>query len=255
MVFTSTINPVIATFGPFQLRYYGILLVAAFLSGYFGFTHFMRKKGFPENRTEWVGLIAMVAMLVGARLFHVVFYGWSYYSAHPVEILEIWKGGIASHGAIAFGIVALWLLAKHEKKHWAFFSDPASIVAPAAGMFIRIGNFFNGELVGRIANVPWAVKFPCCPGYRHPVQLYEAFAYLLVFLVMYAAYRRHGLKFDGFYTWLFLLTYGIARFIVEFFKAYLVFSGGLTMGQWLSIPLILLGGGMLAWRYARRKRG
>ncbi|MEM4755779.1 MAG: prolipoprotein diacylglyceryl transferase, partial [Candidatus Woesearchaeota archaeon] len=171
----------------------------------------------------------------------------SYFLRDPASIVRIWEGGIASHGAMLGGLLALFLLAKHYHRSIFFFTDPLVIILPLSGALIRIGNFINSELVGRITTMPWGVLFRGYEGYRHPVQLYEAALLLVLFGIMLLVYYTYRFPFVGLYTGIFFLGYGIIRMSIEFYKDYFVYSFGLTLGQLLTIPVILFGSYLL-WK-------
>ena len=255
-MFVNNLNPVFIDFGVVQIRYYGILLALAYLTGYFGFMSII-KNHISREKAENVAFYSILSAIIFQRLVHVFFYDFSYYMSNPIEILEFWKGGIASHGAILGFLIGIYYFSKKYKKSFYLFSDPLAIYAPLVGILIRIGNFINGEIVGRITNVPWAVKFRNYVGYRHPVQLYEAFGQLIIFFILFYIYKNRkklNKKYkeifnigNGLYTGIFFLLYGIIRFILEYFKEYMVFNSGLTMGQYLSTPLFLFGGWII-WK-------
>ena len=194
--------------------------------------------------------------VVGARLGHVLFYDPDYYLAHPLEILKIWEGGLASHGATLGILLAVWLFSRNNKFDYLWVLDRIVIVVATGGMCIRLGNLMNSEIIGRPTDVPWAFRFvryneihhtngpiPLEP--RHPTQIYEALFCLFLFVLLYWLWNRYkertprGLLFGLFVVLLFSF-----RFLVEFLKEVQEdFERGMTlnMGQLLSIPLILVG--------------
>jgi phosphatidylglycerol:prolipoprotein diacylglycerol transferase len=188
----------------------------------------------------------------------VLFYKPLYYLAHPLEILSVWQGGMSFHGGFLGVLVALWLFARSRRKRWLDVTDFVAPLVPLGLAAGRLGNFINGELWGRVTDLPWAMVFPPAgPAPRHPSQLYqfglEGLA-LFALLWIYTGQRRPLGAPSG----LFLVGYGVARFVAEYarepdnFLGYLAF--GLTMGQWLSLPMIVSGLVMMRWAYRRADR-
>jgi prolipoprotein diacylglyceryl transferase len=189
----------------------------------------------------------MLGTIVGARLGHCFFYRADYFLANPIEILMIWKGGLASHGATLGILTALYLYSRSRPdQSYVWLLDRMSIVVALGGSFIRLGNFFNSEIVGKPTSVAWAVIFDRVDQVaRHPTQLYESLAYLTIFIVLLLIYRRYRSETPGgmlFGTFL-VMVFGF-RFGIEFFKeSHAPFEASmmLNMGQTLSIPLIIVG--------------
>ncbi len=242
-----------------QLRYYGIIFATMILGGYYLWRWQMgRAKYNEEEMSAWffIGLFCVVA---GSRLGHTLFYEWHYFSRHPLEILYFWKGGLASHGATIGLIVGLIGYSRWYKIPTFEVMDCMAFPAALGATMVRLGNFFNSEIVGRVTDVPWAVRFTHYRDHgeypRHPSQLYEVFLGLIVLGVLYLVDRHYGAKRPkGVMGATFLIVYFIGRFTVEFFKEYQSLTHDeslLTMGQWLSIPFVLIG---IAWMtYALRK--
>jgi len=196
------------------------------------------------NDLIWYVILGTV---IGARLGHCLFYNPSYYLSHPLEILQIWKGGLASHGAAIGILTAIYFYVKKRKGlTFLWLMDRLVITVALAGFFIRMGNLFNSEIIGKPTNSNWGFVFVSVDNIpRHPAQLYEAIAYLLVFILIYAVFfvKREKLK-NGSIFGLFLILVFAFRFFVEFIKenqSYFEEKMMLNMGQLLSIPLILLG--------------
>ena len=196
------------------------------------------------NDLIWYVILGTV---IGARLGHCLFYNPSYYLSHPLEILQIWKGGLASHGAAIGILTAIYFYVKKRKGlTFLWLMDRLVITVALAGFFIRMGNLFNSEIIGKPTNSNWGFVFVSVDNIpRHPAQLYEAIAYLLVFILIYAVFfvKREKLK-NGSIFGLFLILVFAFRFFVEFIKenqSYFEEKMILNMGQLLSIPLILLG--------------
>jgi phosphatidylglycerol---prolipoprotein diacylglyceryl transferase len=249
MLFTIpwNVSPEIFSVGPIHIRWYGLLFAMAFLSSFFVIAWIFRREGKKEEDLNKLFLYVLIAVVVGARLGHCIFYDPKYYFSNPIEILKVWEGGLASHGA-AFGIIAALLLFAKTTPSLPFFwvTDRIAIVIPLSAIFVRLGNLMNSEILGKPAGVPWAFIFQridLVP--RHPVQLYEATAYLLIFFIMLPLYLRG--KFPAkpaLMSGVFLVLMFSMRFILEFFKeGQSIFDPRMpvTMGQILSIPLVLAG--------------
>ncbi len=246
------IDPVIFQIGPLAVRWYGMMYLLGFVCGYFVMCHVARLRQYPVNKEQISDLLfnIVLGVVLGGRLGYTLFYNSSYYLAHPLEILFIWEGGMSFHGGL-IGVVTVLLLFTYKRKLPLLLVGDLVVVAVPIGLgFGRVGNFINAELWGRVTDLPWGVVFPGAgPNPRHPSQLYEAgLEGLLLFLVLYALHRcqvRTGLP-----SFSFLLGYGLFRFLVEFVRqpdAHLGFLwGGATMGQLLSLPMMLVGlGGII----------
>ncbi len=259
------INPVVFSIGPLAVRWYALAYIVGIIAGWFyarAVIASSRLWGGPAPLTVidfddfviWITL----GIILGGRAGYVLFYNLPHFIAHPIEIFELWNGGMSFHGGVIGCIVATVLFALRRNVPILSLGDVTTAVAPI-GLFLgRIANFINGELWGRPTNVPWAMVFPHGgPIPRHPSQLYEAALEGLVLLVVLAMLVRLGaLKRPGLVTGAFFLGYGLARIACEFFRepdAQLGFLwGGLTMGMLLCIPLILAGIGVLAFALTRQ---
>lgn len=241
--------------------WYGVLFVLGFFLAYFIilpiFTRFFASVNYTKQTAHQVAdklcWFAVAGTLIGARLAQVFFYDWPYFSTHPVEIFKIWNGGLASHGGVLGVMIALFLFVKYVRipgltfiRLLDFVAIPSALVA----CFIRLGNFMNQEVVGIPTDLPWAVLFvhpadglSAIP--RHPVQLYEAVAYLATFFILWSLwkYQRLDEKPGALIGLLFIFIFG-SRFIIEYWKAPFLSAiepSLLQIGQILSIPFILLG--------------
>jgi phosphatidylglycerol---prolipoprotein diacylglyceryl transferase len=244
------VSPDIFSIGPITIRWYGLLFALSFLIGYQIMLLIFSKENKSENDLNDLVLYMILGTVIGARLGHCFFYNPEYYLSRPLEILQVWKGGLASHGA-AIGILTAIYLYNRKKNSFSFLwlMDRIVITVALAGFFIRMGNFFNSEIVGKPTNAEWGVIFVrdlehiTVP--RHPAQLYEAVAYLLIFIFLLAFYfRTKGISRHGLIFGFFLVLVFTFRFIIEFFKenqSLFEEKMFLNMGQLLSIPLILLG--------------
>lgn len=249
------VNPVMLDLGILQVRWYGLMFVFTFFFGYLIIRQMFRVEGKDESRLDNIAIWIMIAAVVGGRLGHTLFYEPEYYLRYPVEILMIWQGGMASHGAVVSIPLTLWWLARKEKLSFWWLADRLSIPAALAGFFIRTGNLMNSEIIGRPTELPWGFMFIRHDNVpRHPAQLYEAIAYLLIFIFLYMAYRRKKAKTpQGFIFGMFLTLVFGARILIEFLKEpQVAFEQymALNMGQLMSIPLVIAGI-VLLWRSKR----
>ncbi len=264
MLIHPDFNPIAFSIGPLAVRWYGLMYLVGFVL--FMLLGRLRTKdawrGMSKQDVDDLLFYGVLGVILGGRLGYVLFYKPAYYFAHPLEILMVWHGGMASHGGIIGVIIVMWLFAKSRGK--AFF-QVADFVAPLVPLGLgagRIGNFINGELWGRPADPhvwPWAMIFPQTGDNvpRHPSQLYEfALEGVLLFAILWLLSRRPRPR--GVVASAFLIAYGVLRFIVEFAREPDSFLGflalHLTMGQWLSIPMVVIGAGMMVYFTRPRAR-
>ncbi|WP_457744070.1 prolipoprotein diacylglyceryl transferase [Sulfurimonas sp.] len=250
--FVWDINPVLVSFGPFHIHWYGLLFAAAILSGLEFMKRVYRLEGKDESSLDALFIYAIIGIVIGARLGHCIFYDPDYYLAHPMKIFAVWEGGLASHGGGLGVLIALYLGCKKYKINFIWLIDRLVIPTALFGFFVRMGNFMNSEILGKPTDVPWAIIFARVDSLpRHPAQLYEGFSYLIIFFILTYIYKKQykTLK-PGFLFGLFLVLIFTVRFLVEFVKVRQAdFSLGidLSMGQVLSIPFLILGFGLIIW--------
>ncbi len=243
-MFIHNINPVLFSIGPFEMRYYGLIFVLGLIIAYFLFAYLARRKKIKlsENDIANLFLYGIIGIILGSRIFYVVVYNLPYYLANPFEIIAVWHGGLSFHGGLIGAILAIAYFCKKRKIDFYEITDIA-VIPLALGLALgRIGNFINGELYGRITGVPWAVKFPDEPGFRHPSQIYESLKNFFIFFTLWLIKDKKLPK--GFLSWLFVVMYSALRFIIEFFRMpdeQIGFIIGLTMGQILSIIMFFIG--------------
>jgi phosphatidylglycerol:prolipoprotein diacylglycerol transferase len=252
------ISPVVIQIGPIALRWYGLMYAAGYTVGFFLARRRIRTGRTALTTSALDSLIGylVIGMLIGARLTYVLIYEFSEYAAHPLQIFALWRGGLSFHGAIAGMVVACALFAHRRKLALLEITDLVAVCGAPGLFFGRLGNFINAELYGRPANVPWAMVFPTDPLAvpRHPSQLYEALgegAVLGLFLWWIdGVARKRGVYHAGFDTAVFLIGYGIIRFLIEFTRqpdVQLGFVlGPLSMGQVLCALMIVAGLVLLA---------
>jgi phosphatidylglycerol:prolipoprotein diacylglycerol transferase len=249
------IDPVALRLGPLSVHWYGLAYVAAFIISGLLIRHFARRweLGLSDDDVVLMVIYAIVGVIVGSRIGYVLIYGGSEYWANPMRIFALWDGGMAFHGGLAGILTAGYLAARSLKMPFLSVCDLGAIGAPSGFLFGRIANFINGELWGRTSDVPWAMVFPNAGGVpRHPSQLYEALlegAVLLTVMILLA--RKLPPRPRGQLLGALLVMYGSFRIAVEFFRqpdTQLGFlPGGATMGQLLSIPVLVAGIALLAW--------
>ena len=251
------ISPDIVHLGPFRLRWYGLFFALGFLFGYRIMAQIYHREGRNIEELSNLVLYIFFGTILGARLGHVLFYQPDYFFAHPWEIPKIWHGGLASHGGFAGVIIALYLyLRRYPAMSFLELADRLTIPCLLAATLIRVGNFFNSEILGTPANLPWAVVFARVDNLpRHPAMLYEAAAYFIAFCIFYAAYwKTKMIDFPGrLVGWALVLCFS-ARFLIEFVKEdQVAFEAKLPldMGQLLSIPFVAAG----VYLIYRSKRG
>ncbi|MDR0484316.1 MAG: prolipoprotein diacylglyceryl transferase [Alphaproteobacteria bacterium] len=252
------ISPVALQIGSFEIRWYSLAYIfgAIFALFYIKFLNKNlnlipqdKKKNFLEDLLFYV----ILGVLLGGRLGFVIFYGFSYYIQHPIEIFYLWQGGMSYHGGLIGVIIASFLLAKKYKISFLRVTD---IIAPSVpiGLFLgRLANFVNAELYGKPTDLPWAVHFPNVFLPRHPSQLYEAFLEgIVLFVILAILWQKKFYEKEGYLSGMLLICYGIFRIFVEFFRVgEIYFFNTISMGQVLSLPMIIVG--IFILNYAKRK--
>ncbi len=237
------VNPVLLDLGPIEIRWYGLLYALAFLVGYFILKKLAKKFNIKEEHIDDYLPYIIIADIVGARLFEVLFYDPSYYFSNPLKIFAVWEGGLASHGAIILIVLTTIWFCKKRKISFFNFVDAVAIPIALGAALIRIGNFMNSELVGRVTNVPWAVQFAGYEGLRHPVQLYQAIGHVIIFLILLTMLKIKNRK-EGTIFWSLLFLDSLFRFITEFYKDlptdYGFYYLGLNLAQWASIIILII---------------
>jgi phosphatidylglycerol:prolipoprotein diacylglycerol transferase len=256
-----SIDPVIFSIGPVSVRWYGMAYVAGFVLAGLIFRHLNKRwrVGLSDEDILDVVLAGVVGLVVGARLGYVLFYGSGRYWSDPLSIFAVWDAGMSFHGGLLGIMLAGAWVAKRKGVSALRLFDMGAAGAPIGLFFGRVANFINGELWGRPTEAPWGMVFPGAPGGapRHPSQLYEALLEgVVLFTIMLVLSRRK--RPDGFMIGMLLMLYGVFRIFVEFFREPDVqlgfIAGSFTMGQLLSLP-VLLAGGWLVWRTVRAGHG
>lgn len=254
-------DPVLFSLGPLSVRWYGLMFAIGFMAGYYIVARMFRHEGAPE---KWLGTLLIylvVCTVIGARLGHVFFYEWDYYSQHPSRILRVWEGGLASHGAtigIFLGLcVFSWCVAR-KSPSWTI--DKVVVPIALVGGLVRLGNLMNSEIYGGPTSLPWGFVFlrdgQTLPA--HPTQIYEALCYFALFgILMWMYWKRNAEERPWLLTGVFFIwTFG-TRFLIEFIKnpqesweADMTFN----MGQLLSVPFILIGIFMVWYALAHKRQ-
>ncbi|PLK49266.1 prolipoprotein diacylglyceryl transferase [Uliginosibacterium sp. TH139] len=284
-------DPVALSLGPLAVRWYGLMYLLAFLLFIVLGRQYMRRRpdmGWTREAQDDLLFYGMLGVILGGRLGYVLFYKASFYFSHPLEILKVWEGGMAFHGGLLGVLIALWLFGRKTGRHFLQVGDFVAPLVPTGLAAGRLGNFINGELWGRVTapDAPWAVIFPQAwqadakqvaadPALqgslvqyfepvsqqmvtglpRHASQLYQfALEGLTLFVILWLFSRKP--RPMGAVSGLFLIGYGSFRFIAEFAREpddFLgLLAGHLSMGQWLSLPMILAGVAMMIWAYRRK---
>jgi len=243
-----SVDPEIFHLGPLSVRWYGLLFAGGFLIGYYIGERMFKYENVNPKWLDSLFFYLIIATVVGARLGHVFFYGWEYYSQHPAEIFKVWHGGLASHGGAIGIIIAMYIYSRVVTKRTMLWTlDRVAVPTALVAAFIRTGNLMNSEIYGIQTDLPWGFIFERNAEVvaKHPTQIYEALAYLLTFgVLMYLYWRTNAKNRPGLLLGVFMLMVFIARFFIEFIKEdQEAFEAGMTlnMGQWLSIPFVLLG--------------
>jgi phosphatidylglycerol---prolipoprotein diacylglyceryl transferase len=260
-------NPVALNLGFFQIHWYGL----TYLVGFALFLWLARQRikrpqyastGWTARDVEDMLFYGVLGVVIGGRLGYVVFYKPGVYLANPIEIFQVWKGGMAFHGGLLGVITAMALFARSRKRKFLQVMDVVAPCVPTGLASVRVGNFINGELWGRPADaaLPWAMAFPQSGGMlpRHPSQLYQAALEGLLLFVLLWLYAQRD-RVTGQVAAAFVVGYGVLRFVAEYFRQPDEFLGllslGMSMGQWLCVPMIVLGAGLWWWFGRKAKAG
>lgn len=257
-----SLSPIAFSIGPLSIRWYGLAYLAGFICAGIAMVKVARRWELDLTVDDIVSVVIGVAfgVIVGARLFYVVFYGAGYYLEHPLEIIALNQGGMSFHGGLVGAVVGGSLVCRQYRISIPTVCDLGVIGAPLGLFFGRCANFVNGELWGAPTDLPWGVVFGGSAGtvMRHPSQLYEALLEgVLLFIILFAMSRKRPPFPRGTYFGVFMVGYGICRFAIEFVRqpdaqlGYL-WGGWLTMGQVLSVPLVVAGVCLLVYA-AKRK--
>jgi prolipoprotein diacylglyceryl transferase len=244
--FIWSIDPVLFTLGAINIRWYGLFFSAGFIFGYYAMRWIYTSEHKDTNDLDRLLWYLIAGTLIGARLIHVLFYEPNYYFEHTLKILTVWEGGLASHGGALGIVISIYFYQRKSSESILWLLDRLSIPITFTAFSIRIGNFFNSEILGTPSSVPWAIIFKKIDSIpRHPAQLYEATSYLLIFILLVYFYKNTKLQLKQgalFGSLLFLVF--LSRFMIEFVKlkqeSYDT-AISLNTGQLLSIPFMIIG--------------
>lgn len=249
MIFNSIVwdlKPEIFSIGSYGVRWYGLLFALGFVFGYYIIQRMFKREGIKQEVLDSLTMYMFLGTILGARLGHCFFYEPGFYFSHPLEIIKVWKGGLASHGAAVGILISLYIFARKHKKTYFWILDRIVVVVALAGALIRTGNLMNSEIYGHVTTLPWGFIFEnegeTLP--KHPTQIYEAICYLISFGILIWSYRKGLSQKPGTIFGMFLILIFAARFFIEFVKETQVEfekTMSLNMGQWLSIPFVLTG--------------
>ncbi|MSQ18977.1 MAG: prolipoprotein diacylglyceryl transferase [Betaproteobacteria bacterium] len=261
MLVHPNFDPIALQIGPIAIRWYGLM----YLIGFAAFFFLARRR----SRTQpWSGatyqlvddmlFYGVLGVILGGRLGYVLFYKPLHFLGNPLDIIKVWEGGMSFHGGFLGVLVAALLVARNHKIHWLALTDFIVPMVPIGLATGRIGNFINAELYGRVTDVAWGMVFRVAGAGnlpRHPSQLYQfALEGVTLFIVLWMFSMKQ--RPTGAVSGLFLISYGVCRFVVEFYREpddYLgLLSLGFTMGQWLSLPMLIAGIWMMVWSYRRQ---
>lgn len=262
---TWDVNPEIISW-PISVRWYGLMFAVGFWLGFNIVARMFKREGAPER---WLGILLLwvaAGTIIGARLGHVFFYQWDYYSQHPIEILYTWEGGLASHGGaigVILGVICFSIFTSHRNPLWTF--DRLVVAIALVGGLIRVGNLMNSEIFGHATTLPWGFKFVRSSEWHymyeglacHPTQIYEALCYFALFaLLMWLYWKKNAGERPGLIFGTFLVGIFLPRFFIEFIKNdQVAFEATMTlnMGQWLSIPFVLAGIGLIIYALTHKR--
>ncbi|MGZ9897862.1 prolipoprotein diacylglyceryl transferase [Shewanella gaetbuli] len=254
------LDPVMFTIMGIKIQWYGVLFATAITTGFLVMKRIYALEGLNPDSLDDLLIYSVIGIVVGARLGHVFFYEPEYYLANPLLIPAIWKGGLASHGGTVGVVLAMYFYKRKAQLPFIYLLDRLAVGTGIFCFFVRMGNFANSEIVGITTDKPWAIIFErvdMLP--RHPAQLYEAIAYLAIFITMWLLYRyTHIKQKQGALVGLFLALVFGARYLIEFVKvrqAEFAQEWAMSVGQMLSIPFVLVGLGLFIAAFMVNTKG
>ena len=269
-------NPALISIGDFQIRYYSLTWMVAFVIGYYLFGYILKRENRDPKLLDSILVYAFVGTIIGSRLGHCIFYEDASFWRNPLQVHYIWQGGLASHGAAVGMFIGLWLFSRKHKLPLTWTLDRAVLTVPIGGALIRLGNLFNSEIYGYPTDLPFAFRFienipqwmdgaePIYSLPSHPTQIYEAVIYTVIFVVLLSIYfrTRTAERYPGAIFGIFLTLLFTARFFVENLKlvqdnvdARFMAEYGINIGQTLSIPFVIAGVVITVMAYRGRFAG
>jgi phosphatidylglycerol---prolipoprotein diacylglyceryl transferase len=249
--FIHHIDPIIFEIGGVCIWWYGLSYALGYLETFLWLKRTRQRTGLTVSEAYTLTIVLALGLLIGARLVEVFFYEWPYFSAHPWRIPDLWQGGMVTHGVLLGGLLAILLFCAAYKKSFLLVADALSVPGAFMMGMGRIGNFIDGQIVGSVTHVWWAVQFPDVPGFRHPVVLYDSlknFLIIPILLIVRKRSRKPGMEMAHFIFW-----YGFLRIFVDMYRDYGTWIMGIPTGQVLNIFTAALGGGLVLWFWARGK--
>ena len=259
MLLYPEINPIAFYLGPLPVHWYGIMYLLAFTTAWL-LANYRKQRVVPGWNAELISDLVFYSALgaiLGGRIGYTLVYNWPNFVLFPSVMFKVWDGGMSFHGGMMGVVFATWIFARIKKRHWCEVTDFVAPLVPIGLGLGRLGNFINGELMGRVSHLPWAMLYPnggVQP--RHPSSLYEFLLEgVILFLILWLFSARPRPRFAV--SALFLITYGIFRFVLEFFRqpdqqlGFIAWDW-LTMGQLLSFPMVLVGCVTMYWCYRRK---
>lgn len=252
-------DPEIVNIFGISIRYYGLLFVSGLIICIYILRWIYKRENIPSEHLDKLTIFGVIGIVVGARLGHCLFYEPYYYFSHPLEILQVWHGGLASHGGVLGLLISLYLYSRKTKHSMIDTMDLIAVVVGVSLGFIRLANLMNSEIIGIPTAKPWGVIFERVDNIpRHPAQLYEAISYFIIFAFMIILYKKMRVRLkNGFFFGLGSVLFFTARILIEFVKENQVgFENGMTfnMGQILSLPYILVGIGFIVYGLWKTKK-
>ncbi len=243
--FIHDIDPIIFEVGGVCLWWYGLSYTLGFLETFLWLKRTRHRTGLTLGQAYTLTLAVGLGLLIGARMVEVIFYEWPYFSTHPGRIPDLWLGGMASHGVLFGSLIAMWLFSRVSRKSFLVIADALAIPGAFMMGMGRICNFIDGQIVGSVTNVWWAVQFPDVDGFRHPVVLYDGLKNFLLIPILFVVRQRS--RKPGMVMAHFIFWYGFLRVFVDLIRDYPTRILGIPTGQNLNIFMTLLGGGLIVW--------
>jgi phosphatidylglycerol:prolipoprotein diacylglycerol transferase len=250
--YIHNIDPVIGSLFGVYLWWYGLSYTLGFTNAHLYVRRHRRKLGLPLKRVYSLSILLALGVIAGGRFVEIAFYEWPFYSQHPKLIPAYWLGGMASHGLMLGGMLGVWIFCLIYKKPFLVITDALAIPAAFVLGVGRLGNFIDGQIVGSVTDVWWAVKFPNAEGFRHPVVLYDGIKNLLIIPVL--AYARRFELPPGVVTGIFVFLYAFLRIFVDLYREYPTSLMGLATGQFLNIAFSVIGLALIVYPYWRKKQ-
>lgn len=249
--FILSIDPIIGQIGGLYIWWYGLSYSLGFLGVFLWFRRTRKSLEMDMGEVYSLSILLAFGVLVGGRLVEVIFYEWSYYGSHLRYIPAVWLGGMSTHGILLGAVIGVWLFCKRYGKSFIEVADHLAVPGAYIMGIGRLGNFIDGQIVGSVTDVWWAVKFPDVEGFRHPVVLYDGLKNLLLIPFLLLVQKFHPPR--GVVVGHFILWYGFFRIFVDFFREYRTDFLGFPPGQEFNIFMSLAGLGLIIWAYRKRR--